>query len=82
MPDELKTPADRVREFRDRHKLDQAGLDRLLGFSSGGRATRRWEAGGAPYYVTLLIEYGDRYGIGLMEELAARRDALSAKQDG
>lgn len=80
MPDELKTPAEAVKAFRERHRLDQAGLDRLLGFASGGRATRRWEASGAPYYVTLLMEYGDRFGVGLMEELAARRDAKASKR--
>ena len=45
-----------------------------MGFSSGGRATRRWEAEGAPYYVTVLMAYADTYGLGKMEELAAARE--------
>lgn len=69
----LKTPAEAVKAFRDRHHLDQEGLDRLLGFSSRGRATRRWEAEGAPYYVTILMAYADAFGLGKMEELAASR---------
>lgn len=74
MPDALKTPASAVQDFRTRHRLDQEGLDRLLGFSSKGRATRRWEAEGAPYYVTILMAYADAYGLGKMEELAAARE--------
>jgi hypothetical protein len=66
----LKTPAGDVRDFRERHGLDQARLDQLLGFSSKGRATRRWEAEGAPFYVTILMTYADKYGIKVMAELA------------
>lgn len=69
-----KTPASAVTDFRERHRLDQAAVDRLLGFSSGGRACRRWEAEGAPYYVTILISYADTYGLAKMEELAASRE--------
>lgn len=78
MTKHLKTPADKVREFREAHGLDQAGLDRLLGFSSGGRATRRWEAEGAPYYVTILITYADEHGLGMMEKLALSRELEEA----
>jgi hypothetical protein len=51
----LKTPPEEVRSFRERHKLDQETLDSLMGFYSNGRATRRWEAEGAPFYVTVLM---------------------------
>jgi hypothetical protein len=71
---DARTPAQSVKDFRDRHKIDQSQLDRLMGFSSGGRATRRWEAEGAPYYVTVLMAYADTYGLGKMEELAAARE--------
>lgn len=77
MSDTPKTAAAAVKDFRTRHHLDQAGLDRLLGFSSGGRATRRWEADGAPYYVTILMTYADKFGIGIMEDLANKRDRLT-----
>lgn len=71
---DLKTPADAVSAFRERHKLDQAQMDHLFGFSSGGRATRRWEAEDAPYYVTILMAYADKFGIDLMKEMAEMRD--------
>lgn len=69
-----KTPATAVTDFRERHRLDQAAVDRLFGFSSGGRACRRWEAEGAPYYVTILMIYADTYGLAKMEELAASQE--------
>lgn len=69
-----KTPALAVTDFRERHRLDQASVDRLFGFSSAGRACRRWEAEGAPYYVTILMAYADAYGLAKMEELAAHRE--------
>lgn len=68
---------DAVKAFREKHELDQAALDRLLGFSSGGRATRRWEGEGPPPYAMILIAYADKYGLDLMEEMAVQR-ALSA----
>jgi len=70
----LKTPASAVIDFRERHRLDQAAVDRLFGFSSEGRACRRWEAEDAPYYVTILMGYADTYGLAKMEELAASRE--------
>lgn len=73
MSDKLKTSPDKVKKFRAEHNLDQAQLDSLMGFSSGGRATRRWEAEGAPYYVTILIAYADKHGVALMEKLAEER---------
>ena len=69
-----KTPKEAVTDFRERHRLDQEGIDRLFGFSSKGRACRRWESEGAPYYVTILMAYADTYGIAKMEELAASRE--------
>lgn len=72
----LKTPAMAVTDFRERHRLDQAAVDRLFGFSSGGRACRRWEAEDAPYYVTILMAYADIYGLAKMEELAAGRELV------
>jgi hypothetical protein len=74
-PKPKKTSPEMVRDFRVRHELEQDELDNLMGFFSDGRATRRWEAEGAPYYVTILMAYGDRYGLGVMKELAARRDS-------
>lgn len=73
-PKPMKTPGKAVAEFRERHDLTGHELDNLMGFFSDGRATRRWEAEGAPYYVTILMAYGDRYGLDVMRELAARRD--------
>lgn len=73
---ELKTPAADVRAFRERHNIDQKEMDRLMGFSSGGRASRRWEAEDAPYYVTILIAYADQFGLELMRELAAKNMPL------
>ena len=78
MSDTLKTPPEAVVAFREAHGLDQSELDRLLGFSSGGRATRRWEAEGAPYYVTVLMAYADKFGIGIMEKLAQARELSDA----
>ena len=69
-----KTPASVVIDFRERHRLDQASVDRLFGFSSAGRACRRWEDEGAPHYVAILIAYADTYGLGKMQELAAARE--------
>lgn len=58
-----KTSPDRVREFRKRHGLTAEEMDRLFGFSSNGRATRRWEAEDAPAYVGVLIAYMDLHGL-------------------
>ncbi len=69
-----KVSPETVVAFREAHKLDQASLDRLLGFSSGGRATRRWEAKGAPAYVGVLFAYADLYGLQIMEDLARMRE--------
>lgn len=74
-PKPKKTAAQAVRDFRLRHGLEQDELDNLMGFFSDGRATRRWEAEGAPYYVTILMAYGDKYGLSVMKELAASRDS-------
>jgi DNA-binding transcriptional regulator YiaG len=66
-----KTPAAAVREFRQRHGLTQAALDGLLGFSSAGMATGRWEREGrAPFYVSLFMGMIDRDGLDLAKELA------------
>lgn len=73
-PKEARTPAEEVRAFRTRHNLLGHELDNLMGFSSDGRATRRWESEGAPYYVTILMAYADRYGLDVMKEIAAKRD--------
>lgn len=78
MADKIKTPAEAVKDFRERHRLDQESVDRLFGFSSEGRACRRWESEGAPYYVTILMAYADAYGLGKMEELAATRSLEAA----
>ena len=68
-----KTSTEAVVAFRERHGgLTQEDVDRLFGFSSKGRACRRWEEEGvgAPYYVTVLMAYADKYGLDLMRELA------------
>jgi hypothetical protein len=65
---------DCVKKFRSRHGISGAELDRLMGLAPGGRATRRWEADGAPYNCTLLIRYADKYGIELLEEMALARE--------
>lgn len=67
-----------VAAFRETHGLDQAALDRLLGFTSKGRATRRWEAKGAPAYVGILFAYADAYGLATMEQLAQSRELEDA----
>ena len=77
MSESLKTPPEAIKAFRDDHKLDQASLDRLFGFSSGGRATRRWEAVGAPYYVSILIAYAEEHGLDIMEQMASEREVDS-----
>jgi hypothetical protein len=66
--------ADCVRQFRARHKLSGAELDRLMGLAPGGRATRRWEADGAPYNCTLLMLYADKHGLEILEEMALARE--------
>jgi hypothetical protein len=73
-----KTPASAIIDFRERYRLDQGAVDRLFGFSSEGRACRRWESVGAPYYVSILIAYVDAYGIEKMEELAASLELSEA----
>lgn len=75
MKDDAKTPAHLVRSFRESHELTTEAMDRLCGFSSKGRTTRRWESVGAPYYVTILMAYANKFGIGLMEKLATDREA-------
>lgn len=74
----LKTPAAAIRDFRERHQIDQEEMDRLLGFSSKGRATRRWEAEDAPYYVSILMAYADVHGLDLMRKLADAREQAPA----
>lgn len=76
MLDKARVTTDEVIAFRERHGLDQAALDRLVGFTSKGRATRRWESQGAPAYVGVLFAYADKYGLEVMEQLAQIRDRL------
>lgn len=76
MLDKARVTTEEVTEFRERHGLDQAGLDRLMGFTSKGRATRRWESQGAPSYVGVLFAYADKYGLEVMEQMAQIRDML------
>lgn len=73
MSDKMRVAPETVAAFREHYGLDQAGLDRLMGFTSKGRATRRWEAKGAPAYVGILFAYADAYGLALMEQMAANR---------
>lgn len=68
------TPGEDVNAFRAHFKLSQADLDRLFGFVSGGRTSRRWEAQGAPRYVRILMAYAHLYGLDVMEHLAKESD--------
>jgi hypothetical protein len=70
-----KTSPEIVRDFRKRHGLTAEDMDRLFGFTSSGRATRRWEAEDAPSYVGVLIGYMDKHGTGLAEEIAKTRES-------
>lgn len=67
-----KTPPETIIAFRERYDLKQEDLDRLFGFTSKGRACRRWESEGAPYYVMILMTYVDTYGIEKMKELSEK----------
>lgn len=69
-----RTPAAAVRKFREQYNLTGEEMDRLFGFSSDGRTTRRWESAGAPYYVTLMIAYVNAHGIELMQRLSETSD--------
>lgn len=73
MTDKTRVAPETVVAFRENYGLDQAALDRLMGFTSKGRATRRWEAKGAPAYVGILFAYADAYGLALMEQMAIDR---------
>lgn len=72
---EAKTPADRVIRFRQQHGLTTEELDRLFGFTSKGRATRRWESEGAPAYVEVAMTYMDKFGLKTAREIATARGA-------
>lgn len=69
-----KTPADRVRQFREKHGLTTGEMDRLMGFTSNGRATRRWEAEDAPPYVEVLMVYMDKFGLAEARLIATDRE--------
>lgn len=70
-----KTPPERVVAFRQRHRLTTEELDRLFGFTSKGRATRRWEKEGAPAYVEVTMAYMDKLGLKTAREIATARSA-------
>lgn len=70
----LKTSPDSVREFRERHRLTTEEMDRLLGFTSNGRVTRRWEAEDAPPYVGVLMAYMDAHGLSIARHIATARE--------
>lgn len=74
------TPPERISSFREDYDMDQEALDRLLGFRSMGRTTRRWEREGAPPYVDVLLSYMSRYGIGEAERIAQLRDCETSPQ--
>lgn len=68
------TSRDLVQAFRTKHGLRGTDLDRLFGFNPTGRATRRWEdpsERGAPSYVTILMAYADKHGLGTLQALAS-----------
>lgn len=66
-------PPERIKQFRRTYNLSGEALDRLLGFSSQGRATRRWEADGAPPYVEVLLRYIEAHGLDIASKLADER---------
>lgn len=68
-----KTPGRAVSDFRERHRLSDADVDRLFGSASIGRTCRRWESEGAPPYVAIMMAYADEYGLAKMEKMAATR---------
>lgn len=70
-------PPAEIVAFRSSYQMDQESLDRLLGFRSDGRTTRRWEREGAPPYVGILLAYMFEYGIGIAEKLAQAREETS-----
>lgn len=69
MPDSTVSP-DEVLDFRQRHELTHEEFDLLFGSASEGRSSRRWHKSGAPRYVSILMAYADKYGLGLMVRLA------------
>jgi len=69
----FKVPAMRVLDWRQKHGLSQARLDRVFGFTSLGRSCRLWEDTGAPPYVEFFMAYVDKYGIELAESLVSER---------
>ena len=73
-----RNPQEQAVEFRERHKLDYEGIDRLLGFVSRGRSSRRWEENGVPTYADTLMAYIDEYGTDLAQEVITKRDAVYA----
>lgn len=73
-----RTERSKVREFRQRHNLSGEQLDRLFGFQSKGRATRRWEdplEKGTMPPVTLLMAYVDEFGWDELRRIADELDA-------
>lgn len=64
-----------VKDFRSRHGLTAEEMDRLFGYSSKGRATRLWESNGAPTYVGVLMNYMDKFGLGVASKTADQRKA-------
>lgn len=73
---QFRIPAAQAWQWRVKHNLTQPAVDRLLGFTSLGRAARRWETDGAPPYVEVLMAYIDKYGPELAEAVAKKRDSL------
>jgi hypothetical protein len=69
-----KTSPEDVKAFRKRHGLSARAMDRLFGFASTGRATRRWEKEDAPSYVGILMAYFDRHGTKLADQIAKSRE--------
>ena len=74
---DIQVTPEEVIDFRMRHELTHEEMDSFFGFSSKGRSSRRWQKNGAPRYVGVLMAYGDRYGLSLMQEMAAYAESES-----
>ena len=70
---DFKVPAARVVEWRAAHGLLQRDVDRLFGFTAGGRSCRTWEDRGAPSYAEVFMAYVDAHGTALAMALVDER---------
>lgn len=81
-----RTDGARVTEFTigQKYFLQDGGpnyraTDRILGFVSQGKSSRRWLKDGIPPGVATLMAYIEEFGRDVAEELALKRDAIIEK---